>query len=272
MPYQVPDISSLLLGIWGDIKTAKTSIALSAPKPIFHCDLDQGFDRAAPQYRNYNIEQIHEPLADYLTRTPVSQLPDIVTKPYQQPILFPGANTIGMIDIQTVVNADLGVAYANSAIRSCVIDTGSVMWAMATGAQLERAQIKNPNRQRISQIEYARPNQELRAIYGAARTFNTNLIITHHLGGIYQDVLSEKGVESLRVGDTWLGFNGMGAIVDMVARSGIVRDSGIPIPALQVETSGYTLALEGQTLNFPDVTMAIPEIMSMINTLRKNGQ
>jgi hypothetical protein len=39
-------ITSLLIGIYGDIKTAKTSFDLSLPKPMVNFDFDQSFDRA----------------------------------------------------------------------------------------------------------------------------------------------------------------------------------------------------------------------------------
>jgi hypothetical protein len=274
----IPPVTSLSLGLWGDIKTAKTSLACSAPGPIVHFDLDQGFDRATGQLRHKNFH-IAPPgqLSMFMVQNGHTlDANSIITIPYQMPIQFPGQAVIGYVDLLNLVIADVGCAYPDAIIRSIIVDTGTVMYDLVTKAALERIQAtsKTP-RQRLQRMEYSRPNAELRAIYGAQKTYRKNLIITHHIGGVYQDVLTERGVDSQRVGDTWAGFAGLGAIVDMIGRTAIgVDDAGNKQPMIQIETSGYTLALEGQILAFPGelTNTAFDQILTMINTLRNAGQ
>jgi hypothetical protein len=263
------DIDTLLVGVWGDIKTAKTTFALTAPKPLFHMDLDLGFERAESRFEaGSEIHKINTNLSDFLSTMNGIPAETIITKRYPVPILWPGQNIQGMIALLEAVTADIGAAYMAPSIKSVIVDTGTVLWTVSTSAQLERVQQRNDQRQRLQQIEYARPNAEMRALYGAARSYSTNLVITHHVGGVYKEQLGNQGIESMRVGDTWSGFTGMGGVVDIVGRTGISRNGDKEItPMLQVETCGYSLALEGQVLENP----TFASVISTINNLRSAG-
>jgi hypothetical protein len=263
------DIDMLLVGIWGDIKTAKTTFALTAPKPLFHMDLDLGFERAENRFESSSdIHKINSNLSEFLSTLNGIPQDAIITRRYPVPILWPGQNIQGMIALLETVTTDIGTAYMTPGIKSVVVDTGTVLWTVATSAHLERVQQRNEQRQRLQQIEYARPNAEMRALYGAARSYNTSLVITHHVGGVYKEQLGTQGIESMRVGDTWAGFTGMGGVVDIVGRTGITRNGTNDItPMMQVETCGYSLALEGQMLENPTFN----GVLDTINNLRTTG-
>lgn len=257
------DVETLIMGIYGDIKTGKTSLALTAPKPLVHFDLDQGFERAEPRVAKFRIKRI-PPNGPNLTED-LFQNYDIVTKPYQIPLRFSGQKVHGMIGLWEMFLEDYRIACTSPHVKSLVVDTGTVLWAVRTQAHLEKIQKERPERTNLIQIEYAVPNADMRAVYGAARTYGKNLIITHHLGGVYEQKLTPQGVQEIRVGDTWAGFSGMGAIVDMVARTTLQRNPLAVV--LKVETCGYTLALEGQTFTNPDFTT----LLEAINNLRRSG-
>lgn len=263
MPNNITPVQILSLGLWGDIKTAKTTLALTAPKPLFHADLDLGLDRAISRFANDHVTQIDHPLSTLLESRTLHDN-EIVSRPYLIPMLWPGQSMQGMLTMLNTVVTDVAAAYACPNIKSVIIDTGTVLWTLATNAHLERVQQTNSQRQRLQQIEYARPNSELRTLYSAARTYRKNLIITHHMGGIYKERLTDHGVESVRIGDTWAGFSGMGAIMDIVVRTAISRNDAIPVPMIKIETCGYALALEEQELTNPTFDM----LLGIINNLR----
>jgi len=267
------ELESLALGIWGDIKTCKTTFALTFPKPLIHFDLDQGIKRALPRFREFSYQQV----AENMPLSSVTKLTDIISKPYRLPIKWPGQPVASMLSLWDVFMDDLRVACETPEIKTIVVDTGSVLWRIATQAHLERVQKEKPERVNLIQIEYAKPNTEMRGAIGAVKAYGKNLVMVHHVGGIYKDVLTAKGVEQQRVGDTWEGFGGMGGMVDIVVRAYIDHVQGnyiagkgltyTQVPTIAIETSGVTLAAEGMTLPNPKYET----LMGLLNALRTQG-
>ena len=268
------DVDKLRLGIYGDIKTGKTSLALSFSKPIFHVDLDiGGFQRAEARVLKLGysvmklpgITAVNQSLPQFYQTQGWKQLPDIITKPYPLPLKFPGQAIHGMMAVWEELIDDLLFMYATPQISTIVIDTGTMMHQISTMAHLERIQAKNPERQVLQQIEYARPNTEERSLLSGAYTYEKNLVITHHAGGKYESRLTAKGTEEIRVGDTWAGFNGMGAIVDLVARSFIAPSpNGTIVPRLWIEDCGLTLQAKGEQMENP----TFDSLLELINNFR----
>tara|TARA_Y100000310_G_scaffold193641_1_gene193605 strand:+ start:11878 stop:12504 length:627 start_codon:yes stop_codon:yes gene_type:complete len=198
---------------------------------------------------------------------------DIVTKTYRIPIRFPKQPIRGVLELwEGEVMPDIIMAMEAPHIKSIVYDTGTVMWRLATDAHLQRAQTgSSATRTSLIQIEYAQPNQESRAVISAPRHYGKNLCITHHIGGKYENRISAKsstGYESVRIGDTWDGWNHLGAIADVIVKTYIqetVVVGGVTkAPAARIETCGYTLAAEGLDLVTPSFDM----ILNIINQLR----
>lgn len=257
----------ILIGIWGDIKTAKTTLSLSFPKPLIHFDLDQGFHRAEARARikGWSIRRLAYGEDFNFSGT----LADITTKPYLIPITFPGQKAIkGVLELwEGKLIPDIMAAYQSS-VASIVLDTETVCWTIASNAHLERIQKSNPNRQQLIQIEYGKPNQEMRALIGAARVYGKNLVLVHHIGGIYKSQLTPQGIQDIRVGDTWAGFGGMGGLVDLVGRTRVERSNlGAITPSFQIETCGLTLAAEGLSIPNP----SYGTIMGLVESLRNAG-
>lgn len=259
-------IERLIAGIWGDVKTAKTTLGLTFPKPMFHQDLDQGGHRALSRFRNFRILRLQygqqlDPrmFMDY----------DIVSKPYQLPVKFPGKAITGIEAAWDNIMEDFCVACTIPGIASLVPDTATMMWTAAKGAQLERAQRTNPKRTSLIEIEYARPNQEMRATMGMARTWGKNLAIIHHLGGAYEDrQISATEMKSVRVGDTWDGFKHMDQYVDLILRTGKMQPTGNSIlTTAMIQICGLTLAAEGKEIINP----TFENIVAMVNVLREQG-
>lgn len=262
-------IERLIMGIWGPVKTAKSTLALTLPKPLVHIDLDQSVDRALVRFQDCTIQRVPYGV-------PLSQVQlnfDITTKPYQLPVKW-GEKVSGMVDLWALLWADLQVICESNEIASLVIDTGTILRHINVQMYLEKAQQVNNTRTSLSPIEYGKPNAEMRAFLGAPRTYGKNLAIVHHVGGIYEEHMIPDGrgnikKESIKVGDTWDGFTATDQFVDIMLRTNkIVLDGNVPKPEAIVEICGYTLAMEGKTIE----DASFDKILTMINSLRAMGQ
>lgn len=260
----VTELGPMLIGIYGDIKTAKTTFLLTAPKPIFFFDFDQGFERAIwrfPEIKHTIITNIAE------TDTALKDGNQVIRKFYPIPIKWPGQKTTGFLQLwDEVIVPDFMAVYNDARIKTLVIDTGTLMWLCDHSAHLERVGLRSTNpRSSLLPVEYARPNSDMRSLIGAARHLGRNLILTHHVGGVYETRMVKHGrgivSEEVRVGDTWAGWKEMGGLVDLVARSYTREltgqdDIGNIVyantdPFIVVEHCGLTLRAEGFKLSNP---------------------
>ena len=265
MDYQ--PVRQLRLGLWGDVKTAKTSLAMTFPKPIFHADLDQGFHRVHNRLGGYNVlewsstEPAGKMLADKLSGSTYRY--DIYSKSYQQPLLWPGTAIVGIEELWNEVVQDIITAYQIPDFQTVILDTGSVAWQLATDSQLERVQRNNKSRERLNKYEYTRPNAEMRALYGGASTYGKNFAIVHHMTGKYEQQNIGGQLQEIEVGKTWKGFKEMGAMVDVVGQTFIQNDDNpdLPsIPTLYIWTCGLTLGFERKSIENPTYDMLLTEI------------
>ena len=263
-------IETLNVGAWGDIKTFKTTLGFSFPKPLVHLDLDLGFERASNRILpEFSIVRI--PFNQHLTAQILAQ-GDIITKQYRFPIKFPGQPIRGLLSVwEEQMIPDMVLIFGTERIKSILLDTGTVMWNIDKDAQLERAQIngqaQNKGRESLLPIEYALPNQEMRALLGTAKQMNKNLYIPHHIGGKYSSSLS--GI-STRIGDTWDGWNHLGAAMDVITQTSrgigpmVVGQAQEQFPQIMIETCGYSISAEGQILQNPTFDI----LLNYINAMR----
>lgn len=263
-------VENLIVGSYGDIKSGKTSFGLTFPRPIVHFNLDMGFHRASHRFPKHQVVTQWEPLSPQL----LAANQDILSKDYFLPVRFPGMRLQGVLDLwMGAIIPELVAAITDTNTRSILIDTGTVMWQIAKDAQLERVQQRDSGRSNLNQYEYTLPNQEIRSLLGAIRASGKNGYITHHVGGIYKDMPGPTGrVQSMRVGDTWDGWNHMGAVVDVIGRNRIVDEDAktVPpsinkVPILDIETCGYTLKAEGKSLPYP----TFEALLNIINLFRE---
>lgn len=238
-------VETMLLCYYGDIKTGKTDFALTAPKPLVHFDLDLGFDRVAHRYPTAKRLGPNDKLVNNVNYG------GITVKRYSPPMVLPNQRVQGMEAMWAELIADISYAYSDPKIASVTIDTATVMWAWATFAQLERAQNRDQNRIALQQIEYSRPNQEMRRILEASRLLGKNLILVHHLTDIYEKKATVRGIEEVKTGERWAGFAHTGGIADVVARSYKEPKKGIQGLSAVIEACGFSLSAEGQRVEVP---------------------
>jgi len=254
-------LGNLLAGIYGDIKSGKTTWALTAPKPIFYLDFDLSFDRAI-----WRLPYTHKLIDNISELGPaLSSGVDIVRKIYPVPIKWPGQASLGNLQLwDNTIVPDFMAIYNEPRVVSIVIDTGTLMWNVDHQAHLERVSV-GKSRTSLLPVEYARPNADMRALIGAARHMQRNLIMIHHVGGVYETRAHKRGTqivtEDVRIGDTWAGWKEMGSLVDFVVRTYTKEltgrdDLGNPIfrtvmPFQVIETCGLTLKAEGMLVKDP---------------------
>jgi len=259
----VTDIGTVTMCIWGAIKTGKTTFGLTFPKPIVYLDLDQSFERAEWRFAGLDVRKVSTIDAATLAEG------DVIKKAYLPVIKWPGANIAdGYINAWENYCQDFKTICENPRIRTIQVDTGTMAWRMAHQAQLERVQRHTPakSRQNLLPVEYARPNSDMRAIYAGARAMGKNLILVHQVGGIYEDKLTPKGVEQVRVGDTWDGWRELGAFVDVVVRAN--WKDRTEEPSIRIEVCGLIPAAEGITMVAPTFEL----VLGLINGMRGNGR
>jgi hypothetical protein len=263
-----PDsVERLFIVLWGEIKTAKTTFALTAPMPLVHLDFDQSLDRALWRFPHLKCIKLDSPVSAEAMDT-AAQTYDVIAIQYRQPIKWPGTAPKGFMDFENEVANDLRIAYENPTVKTIGIDTGTLMWNVATQAHLERVQRRSTekDRQSLIQIEYSRPNADMRAFLEAARIHRKNLVSIHHVGGLYKETLVRERKESVRVGDTWDGWNRIGGLADVKPQLDAVdiRQGKSDLPILHIDTCGLTLSAENV-----EVPLDFDTLLNTINAFRR---
>lgn len=285
-PHSIGDIRTLALASWGDIKTCKTTFGWSMPKPLIHFDFDQGFERAASRIPPGTKVLKLRP-GERLTEHHLQYGYDVISIEYQVPVQFPGIRNNHTLQLfERYITPDIMLAINCPWIASIFYDTGTVMWRIATQAELEeKRQGNNPNRQRLIQVEYATPNQNMRFFLGAPKGLGKQMYIAHHQRRVYEDVFSGNQPEPVGqkyIQTTWDGWSQLGRIIDVVGVTGVKKhvEQLPPIigqppqsrttitPCMMLQTCGYTLAAEGQELENP----TWDSLLQLINNLRQQEQ
>ena len=215
----------MIVGIWGNDKTGKTSLALSFPKPMLYMELDLGgFDRAAPRFK----AEVDEGLITHKE----------YSVPFQgdfgvgdTPTFKPSKIITGMKEFWYSFLQDyIGFLNKDNGIATGVIDTGTLLWETICTAFLQEKQElqldENGNvvggkelRTSLLPIEYREPNIRMRGLLYQARVHKKNLVLTHHSRDVYASRPNPKtgGYEEVRTDQKErAGFNSLGDSTDLM--------------------------------------------------------
>ena len=242
----------MIFGIWGEDKTAKTTLALTFPKPMVYMEFDiGGFDRAIYRFRS-----------DYQSGL-------IRYEAYPMPMSFgkldpknlqirPSKLVVGMKELfyqwATKYIGHLQVAE----IASIVIDTFTLHYSITCDAYLQELQEKQlplaPNgkgsdgktlRTQLQQIEYREPNTRIRGVLYQAKSHHKHLVLVHHARDEYKPMPQRDGmVATSATGKRErAGFATLGDSADVIVRTYLqtdkVPDSNPPttqvVPYCEVE-------------------------------------
>ena len=228
----------MILGIWGDDKTTKTTTALTAPRPIFYQEFDiGGFRRANRNIGDNTIKEWYE--AGQITHKKYImpfQLGDI--DPVKN-IIRPSKIIVGIKELWYQWLADYMMALKSDKYESIVIDTGTLLWEITNTCYLQEKQEQQlplradgkgqdgkPLRTQLQQIEYKEPNIRMRSITYQAQAHEKNLVMTHHSRDEYGIVKLRDG--SYGEGRTGRkernGWSALGDSADVILQTWIKED------------------------------------------------
>jgi hypothetical protein len=266
-------LGPIVLGIQGDDKTGKSTLALSFPRPIRHFDLDVGgFGRARNRYE-----------------TEISA-GEIISKSYYLPMqgirtallgkktgFKEAARVVGCKELWYEMVEDLLDVLENSNIKTIVMDSFPQCWELCRLAflqekqesQLERDPTIKHLRESLIQIEYSEPNARMRALIYGVRQYGKNLVLTHQLAPIYGKVLQDGKVVDAVIGQKNSGWSHIGKEVDMMVETKIKDGRGAGgskthTPILEILLSGLGLDVVGMEIEQPDYS----KLSSLIEMMR----
>jgi len=214
------------LSIIGRKKTTKTTLALSAPRPIVLMDFELGLRRVEPKYLPPKDELI---VYNYAETIVTDRKRDIkVAQAFWNTIL-----------------KDYNKSLEDDKVKTIVIDTASAVWEARRMAYLADIRELDPNRKALVPQEYFVPNRDMKMLITQAALHKKILIVVHHTRPEYDANGRETGEE---VPD---GFKYTGDLVDvelwMNKKNSIITGT--------IYTCGLSIAAEGLEIENPTFDM-----------------
>lgn len=210
----------MIVALWGDEKSWKTTMALTFPRPLVHFDLDVGgFDRAAWRMDIADVSSKSYPIAIQTEKMMGARKDENGVT-----VRFP-RRVVGYREVWQQIIIDFVAACQNSSVQSMVMDSATQLWLIChTGLLQEKQEIqlsKNPNlpdyelREKLKPVEF--PNDRLRQVIYTAKSYKKHLILTHYPKFVYAEKATEKGIESYRTDEIVPdGFKDTRKLVDIV--------------------------------------------------------
>lgn len=210
----------MILSLEGQAGSGKSNLLYTSPLPMVVFAFDFGATRALfgsrhTLFRGIDIQFIEYPptlhLMDLAGATKFWKRNNgwAITVYLMTPGIQVGTKVTGMAEMFNSFTALYNRAKEDPEIISIGIDTATVMRRIANSAHLQNVQRQNPDRVNLIQIEYGRPNEQVRSTYqdiqniiemSMVRSFSDDtpqkhLIITHHLEKVYVKKMNSKNEE-----------------------------------------------------------------------------
>lgn len=169
------------LSIVGRMKTGKTTLGLSAPKPLIIFDFEQGVNRIEPKYlKDMDKVKVVSYAAEMMTLRKkeienIKRVKKLVTT----------ATVISAEVFWIKILQDYNAALEDANITSIMFDTFSSVWEARRLAFLEEVQKAEPDRKQLTPQEYFIPNVDMKMLITQAGLHNKILIVTHHTRSKY---------------------------------------------------------------------------------------
>ncbi len=182
----------MILAIWGEEKSGKSTMALTFPKPLFHLDLDVGgYARAAWRLDTKDITSKSYTLPLQIEKMMGSKTPSIRA----------ARKVVGYREVWNSIISDYVDACNNKDIQTIVIDSATQLWSICHTSLLQEKQERQladkpgmPEhmlREKLQPVEF--PNDRMRSVIYAARSYGKNLVLTHYPRNIYKSKFDNKG-------------------------------------------------------------------------------
>lgn len=220
---------------WGDEKTGKSSFALTFPKPIWHADMDFGFHRVTGRFK----KEIESGL--------------IVSKPYPIPVeelMFSsqiGRPIKGVREVyEEFLHDFVNEFILNPDIPTGVIDTHTQLWEIVRlGFLQEKQELQEKGeklRERLMPYEYGEPNDRMKRIIQAARSYGKHLVMVHYAKEEYKPMLVDGTIKETRTGkaimDSFKHIPDLSDIVIQTSRNGVEFYGEVVLCGLDIRMEG----------------------------------
>lgn len=263
----------MIISLEGETSTWKSSFIYSAPPPIVCFAFDAGAARAldganwkmfkdldkevlttfeGPDAVQWHKDKWHRNGGKNIT---IYYLPD----PIQT-----GLKVAGMTELWQKFTGLAVLSLMDMEVATTAVDTMTLARRAAINSHLQHVQIATPSRVQLLQVEYGKPNDQVRSVYGTAqnqvevanaRGVQKHFIVTHHM----QDKRVQKGTESHVVTDImgnpvreFEGLTNSYRFVDLAVEMKKVQFDDPFVPGKKLTTvvgkinkCGYDLSLEG---------------------------
>lgn len=268
----------MILSTEGDEKSFKSTVAFTGPLPEVAFCFDLGYERAIKGVKHEWFDGLKINIIKYEKgNNPVKPWTgyDLTIIAIPSPMQFHEIIVKGYTEAYQWFQALYVEAIMDPYVKSIAVDTMTKARTMRINSHLQGLQedaldahgnIK-PNkrlREQLIQIEYGPPNDAIRNLYELARLSEKDLIATHHLTDLRQDILRPNGNvdKDVVVGRRLEGEGKTYQQVDVAIRfEKIYPTNGItsvPIgPATikhKIQVCGYDTSLEGAYLPEMDLT------------------
>ena len=258
----------MLVSLEGDESSGKTTWAYTAPLPIVGFAFDMGFERAlfgskyVELFEGLDIEVIRY---DPTVVEPAPFTADITIFELPAPVQFSGTKVKGYSQLWGYFITRIAAGMTDPRIRSLVVDTMTSARRVRADAHLEELQAKarpdQPERVQLIQIEWGKPNDDIRNLYTTSQGVRRNLVAVHHLTDERKDGVDRDGkiVQGMLTGQRVMeGLNNTYRLVDVALR---MEKVGASIKA-KFQKCGYNLSLEGTALDNPNWNTLVDQILS----------
>jgi hypothetical protein len=244
----------MLLVIEGEEATAKTTLAYTAPRPIVGFAFDMGIERALQGakhdelFKGLDIEV--KPYNYDAKAVPGWSGHDITIYELPQPVQLDSVVVKGAEELWGYFIQLAAAALTDDKVRTVVIDTATVARRVKADAYLQALQDKNPERERLLQIEYGPTNDAIRSIYTTGAGVKKNLVTTHHLTDERKERPNPRSgqIEQILTGERILeGLAQTYRYADIALRNS-VKDGKV---IANFRKCGYNLALQGMDIQDP---------------------
>ena len=239
----------MIVAVWGQNKTGKSTFALTFPEDIVVFDFDLGVDRAIGRFNGKSIT-VHK---------------------IEVPIRLKGLKLAGSAEAWHSFEDKFSTACSSKKVKTIVIDTGTQWYELCRFGYLQELQ-ENKARESLQPIEYGEVYARLRRIIQNARLADKHLVLTHYARDEYGVRLNPStGVkEDYRTGSLEMdGYKHTEGQADLVLytflRKVTLNSSGEKLkPVGRVCMSGIGLDLVDQELIEPSYE-GIMNLVEMLN-------
>ena len=237
----------IVVAVAGEDKSTKTSTGLTFPKPLAVLETDiNTVNRAIHRFQGQDIKVF----------------------PFATPV---GWNKVTERDVKAVWIALLEKykeLLEDKTTATIQIDTSTKLWWICHTSYLqelnEKAKLQGkPPRERLQEIEYGEPNNRMASIIYAARAYNKNLVLIHHMRGVYQSYMIEGQIKSMEVPGQRVmdGFKYTESLIDLEIRVSVEEIANMgKKPIGEISLSGLALEMVGQKIIEPTYDKIIQQV------------